>query len=135
MQRLEVLVAVMLARERRRPADTAADGCTKIAAALAALPSRRSQTRWLRSAAPTTREGLQRTNHTAPVRTSTLRRRPTMSTVIEPHFSAATLFKLRTLLEKPDLVSAGRSNSRNPWYPPSPEFFGRAGKARPEPEP
>ncbi len=40
MQRLEVLVALMLARERRWPADTAADGCTKLAAALAALPSR-----------------------------------------------------------------------------------------------
>ena len=30
----------MLARERRWPADTAADGCTELAAALAALPSR-----------------------------------------------------------------------------------------------
>jgi hypothetical protein len=40
VQRLEVLVAVMLARERRWPADTAADGCTELAAALAALPSR-----------------------------------------------------------------------------------------------
>ena len=40
MQRLEVLVAVMLARERRWHADTAADGCTALAAALAALPSR-----------------------------------------------------------------------------------------------
>ena len=39
MQRREVLVAVMLARERRWPADTAADGCTKLAAALATLPS------------------------------------------------------------------------------------------------
>jgi hypothetical protein len=40
MQRLEVLVAVMLARERRAPADAAADGCTELAAALATLPSR-----------------------------------------------------------------------------------------------
>ena len=41
MQRLEVIIAVMLARERRSHADTAAaDGCTKLAAALAALPSR-----------------------------------------------------------------------------------------------
>ena len=40
MQRLEVLVAVMLARERRAPADDAADGCTELAAALATLPSR-----------------------------------------------------------------------------------------------
>ena len=40
MQRLEVLVAVMLARERRWHADTAADGCTGLAAALSALPSR-----------------------------------------------------------------------------------------------
>ena len=40
MQRLEVLVAVMLARERRSPADDAADGCTGLAAALATLPSR-----------------------------------------------------------------------------------------------
>ncbi len=42
MQRLEVLVAVMLARERRAPPvlDDAADGCTELAAALAALPSR-----------------------------------------------------------------------------------------------
>ena len=40
MQRLEVLVAVMLARERRAAEDDAADGCTELAAALAALPSR-----------------------------------------------------------------------------------------------
>ncbi len=40
MQRLEVVIAVMLARERRRLADTAADGCTELAVALAALPSR-----------------------------------------------------------------------------------------------
>ena len=40
VQRLEVLVAVMLARERRAPADAAADGCTELAAALATLPSR-----------------------------------------------------------------------------------------------
>ena len=39
VQRLEVLVAVMLARERRAPADDAADGCTELAAALATLPS------------------------------------------------------------------------------------------------
>ena len=39
MQRLEVLVAVMLARERRALGDTAADGCTELAAALATLPS------------------------------------------------------------------------------------------------
>ena len=35
MQRLEVLVAIMLARERYAP-----DGCTALAAALAPLPSR-----------------------------------------------------------------------------------------------
>ena len=40
MQRLEVLVAVMLARERRAPADAAADGCSELATALATLPSR-----------------------------------------------------------------------------------------------
>ena len=40
VQRLEVLVAVMLARERRAPANDAADGCTELAAALATLPSR-----------------------------------------------------------------------------------------------
>ena len=40
VQRLEVLVAVMLARERRAPADDAADCCTELAAALATLPSR-----------------------------------------------------------------------------------------------
>ena len=39
MQRLEVVVAVMLARERRALADDAADGCTELAAALATLPS------------------------------------------------------------------------------------------------
>ena len=39
VQRLEVLVAVMLARERRAPANDAADGCTELAAALATLPS------------------------------------------------------------------------------------------------
>ncbi len=40
MQRLEVLIAVMLARERRAPAGDTADGCTELAAALATLPSR-----------------------------------------------------------------------------------------------
>jgi hypothetical protein len=39
MQRLEVLVAVMLARERRALADAAADGFTELAAGLATLPS------------------------------------------------------------------------------------------------
>ncbi len=39
MQRLEVLVAVMLARERRALADAEDGGCTELAAALAALPS------------------------------------------------------------------------------------------------
>ena len=39
VQRLEVLIAVMLARERRAPADAAANGCTELAAALATLPS------------------------------------------------------------------------------------------------
>ena len=39
VQRLEVVIAVMLARERRWPADTAADGCSELAAALATLPS------------------------------------------------------------------------------------------------
>ena len=38
MQRLGVLVAVMLSRERRAPT-AAADGCTAHAAALGALPS------------------------------------------------------------------------------------------------
>jgi len=40
VQRLEVLIAVMLARERHATADAAADGCTELAAALATLPSR-----------------------------------------------------------------------------------------------
>ena len=39
VQRLKVLIAVMLARERRATADAAADGCTELAAALATLPS------------------------------------------------------------------------------------------------
>jgi predicted component of type VI protein secretion system len=39
LQRLEVFIAVMLARERRWPVDTTADGYTEFAAALAALPS------------------------------------------------------------------------------------------------
>jgi hypothetical protein len=39
VQRLGVVVAVMLARERRLPTD-AADGRTPLAASLAALPSR-----------------------------------------------------------------------------------------------
>ena len=38
-QRLEVLVAVMLARERRALADAEAGGCTELAAAIATLPS------------------------------------------------------------------------------------------------
>ena len=40
LQRISVFIAVMLARERHLHADTAADGCTELAAALAALPSR-----------------------------------------------------------------------------------------------
>jgi hypothetical protein len=40
MQRIEVLVSVMLARSRRASRDSADDGCTPLAAALAALPSR-----------------------------------------------------------------------------------------------
>ena len=39
VQRFEVLVAVMLARERCALADDAADGCTELAATLATLPS------------------------------------------------------------------------------------------------
>ncbi len=39
MQLLEVMVTLMLARERRVPADAAAAGCTALAAALATLPS------------------------------------------------------------------------------------------------
>ncbi len=39
MQRLEVLVAVMLARERPALADEEVGGCTELAAALATLPS------------------------------------------------------------------------------------------------
>ena len=38
-QQINVFIAVMLARERRSHADTAADGCTELAAALAVLPS------------------------------------------------------------------------------------------------
>ncbi len=39
MQRLEVLVAVMLARERHALEDAEDGGCTELAAALATLPS------------------------------------------------------------------------------------------------
>ena len=39
VQRLEVLVAVMLARERHALADAEDGGCTELAAALATLPS------------------------------------------------------------------------------------------------
>jgi hypothetical protein len=39
VQRLEVLVAVMLARERRALADAEDGGCMELAAALATLPS------------------------------------------------------------------------------------------------
>ncbi len=39
LQRLEVLVAVMLARERHALADAEDGGCTDFAAALATLPS------------------------------------------------------------------------------------------------
>jgi hypothetical protein len=40
VQRLELIIAVMLVRERRAQTDTAEDGCTRLALALAALPSR-----------------------------------------------------------------------------------------------
>jgi hypothetical protein len=40
VQRLEVMVTLMLARERPAPAGAAAAGCTALAAALAGLPSR-----------------------------------------------------------------------------------------------
>jgi hypothetical protein len=40
LQRLEVVIAVMLARERRWHAENAADDCTELAAALATLPTR-----------------------------------------------------------------------------------------------
>ena len=40
MQRLELLIAVMLARERRAPTADGYNRCTPLAAALAALPSR-----------------------------------------------------------------------------------------------
>jgi hypothetical protein len=40
VQRLEVLIAVMLAHERHGRTDAAVGGCTPLAAALAALPSR-----------------------------------------------------------------------------------------------
>jgi hypothetical protein len=40
LQRLEMFIAVMLARERPWHADTGADGCTEFAAALAAPSSR-----------------------------------------------------------------------------------------------
>ena len=80
MQRLEVLVAVMLARERRAPADAAADGCTELAAALATLPSGLLEMIAEAVAAlgcADAREGLLGSGHTAHVRTPTLRRRPT----------------------------------------------------------
>jgi hypothetical protein len=80
VQRLEVLVAVMLARERRAPADDAADGCTELAVALATLPSRPLEMIAEAVAAlgcADAREGLLGSGHTAHVRTPTLRRRPT----------------------------------------------------------
>ncbi len=39
VQRLEVMVTLMLARERRAPTDDAAAGCMPLAAALATLPA------------------------------------------------------------------------------------------------
>jgi hypothetical protein len=39
VQQFEVVIAMMLARERRASADAAGDGCTALAAALAVLPS------------------------------------------------------------------------------------------------
>ncbi len=39
VQRLEVMVTLMLGRERPAPAGTAAAGCTALAAALTGLPS------------------------------------------------------------------------------------------------
>ena len=40
VQRLEVMVTLMLARERPAPAGAAAAGCTALAVALTGLPSR-----------------------------------------------------------------------------------------------
>jgi hypothetical protein len=79
VQRLEVLVAVMLARERRALADDAADGCTELAAALATLPSGLLEMVADAVAAlgcADAREGFIGSGHTAHVRTPTLRRRP-----------------------------------------------------------
>jgi hypothetical protein len=44
VQRLELLIAVMLARERRAPTADGYNRCTPLAAALAALPSRPLET-------------------------------------------------------------------------------------------
>jgi hypothetical protein len=90
VQRLEVLVAVMLARERRAPADarpTAARSWPRRSPRFRRARSRWSQTRWLRWAMPSwavpTREGLQGTGHAAHVRKAHVAPPShTMSTVI-----------------------------------------------------
>jgi hypothetical protein len=90
VQRLEVLVAVMLARERRATADAAADGCTELAAALATLPSRPLEmiAEAVAALGVPMHEGLQGSGHAAHVRTPTLRRRPTRS---RPSYRTALL--------------------------------------------
>jgi hypothetical protein len=80
VQRLEVLIAVMLARERRAPVDGTADSCTELAAALATLPSRPLEMIAEALAAlgcADARQEFLGSGHTAHVRTPTLRRRPT----------------------------------------------------------
>ena len=80
MQRLEVLVAVMLARERRALVDAKDGGCTELAAALATLPSGVVEMVAEAVAAlgcADAREGFLGSGHAAQVRTPTLRRRPT----------------------------------------------------------
>ncbi len=112
MQRLEVLVSVMLARERRWPADTAADGCTELAAALATLPS--GLLEMVAEAMVALGCTCRRVRgskalaipHTPRPEVDVAPPSHTMSTVTEPRYSAAALLQPRTLLEGPMIKCA-----------------------------
>ena len=98
MQRLEVLVAVMLARERRWHADTHADRCGAPNAAIAAAPDGRRRDGGARLCRRV------RGSEALAIRHISGRRRCAadphdVDRYTEPHYSAATLLQPRTLRE------------------------------------